>query len=994
MRKARHDMLLLRIRQFLSCFGFLITSIAGLCSSLPVVAVAQSSIPPRISGPIEESSVTVLGGNVPANARPEFDQGEAPSATQLASMRLVLSHSAEQQAAMDALMAQQLQRSSPNYHRWLTPDQFGRLYGPADSDIAAIVAWLESHGLKVEDIPPGRNNITFSGTVSQVEEAFHVAIHSFEVNGECFLSNTADPSIPSALASVISGVAQLNTIRPRPHSVPGRAGQFDPDSHRLVPAAESSTVTRPELTTGSAGSYNLYLVPSDAATIYDTPNSFNANFASGGTSYTGSGVTIGVVGDALIQASTVVAYRSRFLNDSTAPTINNVSPLATAGTDTDEAYLDVEIAGGLAPGAGITFYTSNSLQTAIQQAITDNKVGILSVSFGECELSLGTAGNQLLDGWWQQASMAGIAVVVSSGDSGSAACDSNTSESAAIHGLQVSGFASTPYNIAVGGTDYSSLVAGFTTYVNTTNSSAAATPYLSAKGYIPESVWNDSSISDTMLTNNVPAQNPLKNNATNIIAGGGGFSSCSTNSTSGNTPGTCTSGYAKPSWQLGAGVPGDGARDIPDVSLFAGNGIDGAAWLVCTDDAATGGAAGQSDNCVANSNNPPTFAFAAFGGTSTAAPAFAGILALVQQKAGGRLGLAAQELYNLFNSSKAGVVFHDVTTGNNSVVCTSGSTSDCQKNGAGYFFLTGNDTTAGYDLATGVGSVDATQLVTYWGSVTGSAAATIALTPSATTITAIQSLTVNTTVAGSGNAGTPTGTITLSDGGNYSSSATLASGAASFTIPAGALQPGTVTLTANYSGDVNYAKTSNSVSVTVSALAYTLAATTPGAVTPGNLTSSSVTVSTSNGYSGSVAVACAVSNTPANAVDVPSCGVTGSPVTLSSTATSGTVTLTFTTTAPVATLTHPRGRWEDAGVAVLALLVFFGIPSRRRSWRPLVGLVAAAFVLLSVSSCGSSSGSGSSNPGTTAGKYTYIVTGTGTPAPNSTPTTTVTLTVN
>jgi subtilase family serine protease len=973
-----------------------VVALALAVSALGSIPSLGQSVAPRISGPIDESSLTVLRGNLPANARPEFDQGEAPPAAQLASMRLVLSPSPEQQAAMDALMAQQLQKSSPNYHHWLTPGQFGKLYGPADSDVAAIVAWLESHGLKVEDIPPGRNNIAFSGTVAQVEEAFHVAIHSFEVNGERFLSNTVDPRIPSALAPVISGVAQLNTIRPRPYNVPGRAGRFDPASHRLVPVEGSSTVMRPELTTGSAGSYNLYLVAADAATIYDTPNSFNANFASSGTSYTGSGVTIGVVGDALIQASTVVDYRSKFLNDAKAPTINNVTPLATAGADTDEAYLDVEIAGGLAPGASVTFYTSNSLQTAIQQAITDNKVDILSVSFGECELSLGSAGNQLLNGWWQQASMAGMAVVVSSGDSGSAGCDASTSETAAIHGLQVSGFASTPYNIAVGGTDYSSLIAGFTTYVNTTNSSAASTPYLSAKGYIPEAVWNDSSISDTMLANNVPAQNPLQGNATNIIAGGGGFSSCSTNSTSGNTLGTCTSGYAKPSWQLGPGVPGDGARDIPDVSLFAGNGIDGAAWLVCTDDAATGGAAGQADNCVANSNNPPTFAFAAFGGTSTAAPAFAGILALVQQKAGGRLGLAAQELYDLFNSSKASLVFHDVTAGNNSVVCTSGSTTDCQKNGAGYYFLTGYDATAGYDQASGMGSVDATQLVTYWGTGTGSAPATLTLTPSATSITALQSLTVNVMVTGSGLLGTPTGSVTISDASvSYTSSpTTLAAGAASITIPAGTLPTGSDTLTANYSGDVNYAATSNSVNIMVSALAYTLTATTPGAVAPGNLSSSTVTVSSSNGYSGSVAVTCAVSSQPANAVNVPSCSVTGSPVTLGSATTSGTVTLTFTTTAPVATLTRPRGGWEGAGATVLALLIFFGIPSRRRSWRALVGLLAATFVLLSISACGSSNTSGNSNPGTTAGAYTYTVTGTGTPAPNSTPTTTVTLTVN
>lgn len=955
---------------------------------LPQIAGAQNSVASsRISGPLDESAWAVLRGNVPPLARAEFDKGEAPAATELTSMRLVLSHSAQQQAAMDEFMAQQMGPTSPNYHHWLTPAQFGALYGPADSDIAVILAWLQSHGLKVEDVPPARNNIAFSGTVAQVESAFRVSIHSYNAGSESFLSNTTDPSIPSALAQVVSGVAQLNTIRPRPHGIRGRDGQLDPSTHRLVPAGDSSA--RPDLTTGSSGSYNLFLVPADAATIYDTPNSFNANFASGGTSYTGSGVTIGVVGDALIQAGTVVDYRSQFLNDSTAPTINNVAPVATTGGDTNEGYLDVEIAGGLAPGASLTFYTSSDLQSAIQQAVTDNQVDILSVSFGECELQLGTSGNQLLSGLWQQASMAGIVVVVSTGDSGSADCDDNNTAMSAIGGLQVSGFASTPYNIAVGGTDFSSLIAGFTTYVNTSNSTSAATPYLSAKGYIPEAAWNDSSISDMLLANNIPATNPLQGNATNIIAGGGGASACST-----STGSTCTSGYAKPSWQQGAGVPGDGARDIPDVALFAGNGVDGASWLVCTDDPATGGTPGQTNNCVANSSTPPTFAFAAYGGTSTAAPAFAGILALVEQKTGGRLGLAAQPLYNLFNSTKSTTIFHDVTVGNNSVVCTAGSTPDCQKNMAGNYFLTGYDSSGGYDLATGLGSVDATQLVNNWGTVTGPGAATVTLTPSATAITSIQPLTVNVTVAGSGSIGTPTGTVTLTDGGNLNTSMALTSGAASFSVPAGMLQSGTDTLTAAYSGDINYATTSASATITVTPVNYALTATAPSPVTPGNTVTSMLTVSSSNGYSGSVALTCAVATSPANAVNIPGCTVTGSPISLSSSVTSGTATVTFNTQAPVATLTRPRfGGGEAAGAAVLALLVFFGMPSRRRAWRTMVGMLGAAFALLSLSACGSSHTSGTSNPGTTPGVYTYTVTGTGTPAYDPAPTTTISLSV-
>ncbi|KAA6456224.1 hypothetical protein DYQ86_25835 [Acidobacteria bacterium AB60] len=959
---------------------------------LSVVAVSASGQLPdrRIVAPVDESSRTVLRGNVPSLARPDFDQGEAPPSTELTSLRIVLVRSPQQQAALDAFMAQQLDPSSPNFHHWLTPDDFGRLYGPSDSDIDAISAWLQSHGFHIDDIPPGRTNIAFSGSVAQVEEAFHVSMHAFQANGEQFLANTTDPSIPAALAPVVSGVAQLNTIRPRPASVPSAPGQFDPASHRLLPQAAPPSLARPALTTGMPGSYALYLVPSDAATIYDTPNSFNAGFASGATSYTGSTVSIGIVGDALINPATVVNYRSRFLNDTTAPTINNISPVAVAGADTDEAYLDVEIAGGLAPGASITLYTSNTLQTAIQTAVSANAVDILSVSFGECEQNLGTSGNQLLNGLWQQASSQGMAVVVATGDNGSAACDDNTTETAAAKGLQVSGFASTPYNLAVGGTDFASLIGGFTTYVSTTNSTAASTPYLSAKSYIPENVWNNSSISHTTVSNDVPAQGPPPASAYNILAGGGGVSACST-----VTAATCTAGYPKPAWQRGAGVPGDGARDIPDVSLFSGNGVDAASWLVCTDDPVSSTPT-PTDNCdPAN----PQFAFIGFGGTSTSTPAFAGMLALVEQKTGARLGLAALELYNLFNSSRAGVIFHDITAGNNAVVCNAG-TPNCQKNGAGYTFLTGYDATAGYDLASGMGSVDVTQLVANWGAVNGSAAATVTLTPSATSITSIQGLTVNVTVAGSGSAGTPTGTVTLSDGGNYSATAPLASGAASFQIAAGTLQTGTDSLTATYSGDVNYATTSNSVQITVSPISYSLTATAPAAVTPGNQATSTVTVTSGNGYTGSVALSCTATSTPANAIDVPACTITtGSPVTLTTTSKSGTATITFNTTAPIAAMTPPRfSAWPSAG-AVFAALVFFGIPARRRRWQSLLGGLILAVAFLGISACGSThttngTGGSNSNPGTTAGSYTYTVTGTGTPAFNPAPTTTITLTVN
>jgi hypothetical protein len=773
-------------------------------------------------------SLTTLRGNMSLLARPEYDQGEASPSTQLTHIRLVLSRSSEQQAALDQYAADLQDKSSPNYHKWLTPEQFGQLYGPADSDMAALVAWLQSHGLTVEPISPGRTNIAFSGSINQVEEAFHTSIHSFQVGERQFYSNTTEPQIPSALAAVVKGVAHLNTIQPRPHFHRGSAGQFNPETRRLEPLnAATDIAARPGLTISSSGYYYLYMVPGDAATIYDTPNTtFNANYTSG-TSYTGTGVKIGIGGDATILTSVVGNYRSRFLGDSiTIPTLNYCTSFNTCSTtpgsgyqsaDADEAYLDTEISGGLAPGASIYYYASADLYTGIEAAINQNVVDIFSLSFGECEQDMSTSDNALINGWWSQAAVQGIPVTVSSGDSGSASCDGDATNPPkyAQYGLSVSGFASTPNNIAVGGTDFYALEnqSAFSTnicttcYVSTTSEGSSSNNYnyyRTAFQYIPESVWNDSVVQDTQpLTQNVRESGSYAS----IVAGSGGASSCSTNTSVDNangtvTRGSCTSGYSKPAWQTGTGVPADSVRDIPDVSLMSGNGADLGTWLVCTNDAAGTGTA----NCATQSGT--TFYFEGFGGTSTAAPAFAGMLALVQQKAGSRLGQAAAELYSLYNGSNASAIFHDTTVGNNSVPCRSSSVN-CALDSVGYYFETGYNAVTGYDLATGLGSVDVKNLVNYWSAATGSAAATIHLTSvSPNPVTTAQILTVAVTV--SGGSGTPTGTVTLSGGGYTSTAHTLVSGSYTFSVPAGSLAIGSDTLTITYSGDSTYARTTNS----------------------------------------------------------------------------------------------------------------------------------------------------------------------------------------
>ncbi len=353
----------------------------------------------------------------------------------------------------------------------------------------------------------------------------------------------------------------------------------------------------------------------------------------------------------------------------------------------------------------------------------------------------------------------------------------------------------------------------------------------------------------------------------------------------------------------------------------------------------------------------------------------------------------------MFNGARAGLIYHDVTVGNNAVICTPAS-PDCSKNSVNNYFLSGYNTTTGYDLATGMGSVDATALISNWASASSGETAMVTVTPSATNITSIQGLTVTVTVAGTGGFPTPTGTVTLSDGTSYNSSATLSgTGTASFTIAAGALPAGTDTLTGTYSGDSTYSTDSGTAVVTVTAVAFTLSATSPNpaSVTRGIGSSSTLTVSSKNGYVGSIALTCAVTGSPAGAVNLPSCTIATSPIVLSATTTTATTTINITTTQPVAALERPRtGGWEGAGGAVLALLVFFGIPSRRRGWRGLVALLLMTAAFLSVSACGNSGGNGGGggNPGTTAGNYTFTITGTATPAVTPSPTTTLTLTVN
>jgi hypothetical protein len=774
---------------------------------LPLFAQSarQSLAVTRITKLVDENHLITLQGNVHPLAQARFDRGPAPSSMSMGRLLLVLQPSAAQQQALTDYLTALVSPASPSYRKWLTPAQFGATYGLTDDDLQTVKNWLQSHGLKIERVPQARNVIEFSGTVDQVEGAFRTSIHSFQVNGEQHYANVSDPQIPEALAPVVAGAGPLNDFRPRPQAQLSGTAHYDASTRSI----------RPQMTLfGSNNLPYLWLDPADAATIYDTPNA-NLNPNYNGTTYDGAGVNIGIAGDSNVTMQDIQNYRVAFLGETAATA--NLPTVVVDGNDPGlngdevEALLDTEIAGGIAPKATIYLYTSDGgLGSSMVRALDDNIVSILNISFSGCEQAQGNSGNAFLMAWAEQAAAQGISVTVATGDYGSAGCD-GPPHTEAEGGLAVNGIASTPWTIAVGGTDFDTLPANFSTYV-TTGSEGSAPYYRTAKSYIPETPWNDSTTVNTSISANIPYKN--LSGITNIIAAGGGASSCVSQSPSGS----CLGGYLKPSFQTSL-TPNDNVRDLPDVSLFSSNGFDQAVWTVCADNVANEDMSSTYTDCqTTNGQLTSSSTFSGYGGTSTSAPAFAGMLALVSQAQGSaRLGQADFVLYQLAKSKYA-TVFHDTVTGDNSVVCVSGS-PNCGSNG----FMTGYNAIAGYDLATGLGSVDVAAMVKNWSSVSlASTSTTLNINGSTAALTGVHGAPLAFNVAV-----TPTsasGVAGIVDTANESSGGSLLNGQFAIPLSDGSgsanyngLPGGTYTVAARYGGDTSdAASTSAPINVTIS----------------------------------------------------------------------------------------------------------------------------------------------------------------------------------
>ena len=589
-----------------------------LCSFSLGTIMAQQN---RITGAVDSLHRVALKGNVHPNANLRFDSGPVDPVMELDHVMIILKRTAAQQADLDRLLVEQQDRSSRNYHAWLTPEQFGDRFGVSSDDVSRVVSWLRGEGFAVREISRARNWIWFSGTAGQVQAALRTQIRRYTIDGELHFANDVEPSVPAAIEPLVSGFEGLDDFLPKTRQ------------SRRVPVSQMSarSLTRPQFT-GSASSH--FLAPDDFATIYD----LNPLYSAG---YDGSGQRIVVIGQSAVDVNDIRVFRLLYGLPDNDPQVMLVPGSDDPGSTSDEleADLDIEWAGAIARNAKIIYVYSSDVRVSVYYAINQDLGSIVSYSFGSCEQKVSGAALDVTRALAQQANAQGMTWVAASGDSGAAGCDSVTKNKASL-GLGVSFPASLPEVTAVGGTQFDEADG---VYWSRSNSSSFA----SALSYIPERAWNES-------------------DASGLASSGGGLSRT----------------FTRPLWQAGSGVPTVNLRAIPDLSMAAGF-HDG--YLV----------SGGGDLFV-------------LSGTSAATPAFAGILAVINQY---------QELNGVETRSGQGNInpnlyrvaqnradaFHDVTNGDNIVPCAA-ATPNCSNATLGY------TAGPGYDLTTGLGSVDAFNL--------------------------------------------------------------------------------------------------------------------------------------------------------------------------------------------------------------------------------------------------------------------------------------------
>jgi hypothetical protein len=612
--------------------------------------VALRAQPSRILGSINGSQRVELPGSAPFQGQPQYDNGPVDPSFPMTYVTLYMKPAADQQKALAQLLADQQDRSSPKYHRWLTPEQYADNFGLSPADMDKVARWLESEGFTVRYKARGRNWIAFSGTAGQIASVFYAEIHRYVFQGQTHFANATSPFIPAALAGIVMGVRGLNDFHPKP-SGNRRSSRVKPDY------------------TGTSN-FDHYLAPGDVATIYDLGPLYNEGID-------GTGQLIVVVGQSDIYAADIAAFRSAFgLPGQTqqhwpACGWGSLCMILTGDDpgygDLDtlqEADLDLEWVGAVARGATVSYAYSTDAFDSAYYAIDQNLGPILSMSYGYCEADyqkyVGTLDYAQSEA--QKANSLGITWLASSGDTGAAGCESNNPPpSQAARGLAVLAPASVPEVTAVGGTEFNEGGGGYWNYFSGANGGTA-------KSYIPEEAWNDTSDGTGA--------------GSTLSASGGGISTY----------------FAAPTWQAGLGFPNGGGRDVPDIALSAS--ADHDPYIICSDKV----------SCFDSFGDPSTH----IGGTSASTPVFAGIMVLLNQylvsngiQAQAGLGNVNPTLHRLAQSSPS--AFHGMTSPflSNIVPCQTGK-PDCSSGSFGY------SAGPGYNLVTGLGSVDGYNLVTSW----------------------------------------------------------------------------------------------------------------------------------------------------------------------------------------------------------------------------------------------------------------------------------------
>jgi subtilase family serine protease len=705
---------LLGLLTILTLSGFSSIALAAMQAGSPSTAT-------RIVDAIDETKLVTLAGQTHPLAAPKYDQGAVEDSLPMEHMFLQLRRSPEQETALQHTIDELQDPHSSRYHQWLTADDMGTKFGPAQQDIETVSQWLSLHGFQVNTVHKNGMTIDVSGTAGQVRETFHTEIHSYLVNGEQHIANAGEPQIPAALAPVVSGFVSLHNFMPKPQL-----------------SKPSKNFTSP--CTGCPGGFNgvpLYdEAPADLAAIYNVGPLYKAK-----KPITGRGQTVVVLERTDVLPADVATFRKAFGLASYAGTFTQIHPgvgCTDPGTNADEieAALDAEWAGAVAADASVELASCADTTTnfgafiaAVNLLDLKSPPPIMSLSYGQCEAQNGPGtgfnDNAFVNSLWQQAALEGVSVFVSTGDGSAAGCDNDNTATFAAGGIAANALASTPYNVATGGTDFLDTYEGtLTTYWSASNDPVGR----SAKSYVPEMPWNDSCGSSILASlfgytdilsfcNSTTGSNFL-----NIVGGSGAPSFL----------------YSKPSWQTGIiGLPNDGKRDLPDISLFASNGFWQHLVLFCMSDAAEGGFPCDYTNGTDTLNNSA-------GGTSFTAPQFASIQALINQKAGAPQGNPDPILYDLAraeygsssspnknnltacnasqgNNIGSTCIFHDVTQGDIAVPCY--GTNNCYGSTLNdYGILSTSDTKllqayptkTGWDFATGLGSINVTNLVNAW----------------------------------------------------------------------------------------------------------------------------------------------------------------------------------------------------------------------------------------------------------------------------------------